>query len=675
MARRPNLKKMVGPSVIGAMALYFAGFGFLCTIALYGSNIKKLLEDQNTLLEPGEWRDTILIPEGGGGGGGVRRALLAKTDAVVAALSAQSYGGCNLTVATPGAPSHVQVPLAEPYKPTRFELSVTCASGTSPSDVALLAVFPTGEALPGPNITFTFKVKEASQIQVYACLLADTRDGICTVDRSRQVFVERVAVVYVRREIRGLTKEESQRYFDTIKILKNHSTAEGQLKYGPKFRSYGELTSRHMAVAWGEYGQCNMGHNGPGFLPFHRAFSREFEQAIQSVDPSVSSTYWDYIADSDLSSPAESDIWSDDYYGSMVGDVSDQYIVKDGQFAYWTVPYKAEAEAISQLTWGKLGPAGVTNPYGFLRSPEVNNRAPYMTRMGNTLGGSLPTQALWASCNEYVYLGDVISCIEKFVHVSAHNIIGGLTGLATFSSVASELNCTMFDSVLECAEAFAEYATYGLEVRSLGVRDGCITCTKECTSLESDPSECGCECLADAPIRCSAYNTMLRFFARTDIPTGWDFADYGLCSTSAYVGDYADVAASVNDPIFWPHHTNVDRLFSSWRLLNPSGNWEDMNFTYPSSNNSVFPDYFSSTNIITPGVMWTGVIPPGDGNPTGICEGHSLYEPTLRATFKGNFRSLPSDHAHTNFELLQSVDTQLTSIFEADYVYDTYQPL
>lgn len=192
---------------------------------------------------------------------------------------------------------------------------------------------------------------------------------------------------------------------------------------------------------------------------------------------------------------------------------------------------------------------------------------------------------------------------------------------------------------------------------------------------------------------------MMKFFGKFSIDLGSEFAGYGLCSPKAFVGDYAgklfllhscnlelyftqtydfslsklsDVAASVNDPIFFPHHTMVDRIFGSWRLHHPGGQWETMNFTFPSHNNSVYPDFFSDVNILNPSIMWPGVLPPGDGNPTGVCEGHGLHDPTLRSSFFDIFKSLPAGKPVTNYDLLTTVDIELFSPESADYVYDSY---
>lgn len=52
----------------------------------------------------------------------------------------------------------------------------------------------------------------------------------------------------------------------------------------------------------------------------HKTFS-----LLQSVDPSVTSPYWDFIEDSTLDSPGASAIWTNDFYGSMIGDPEHGY--------------------------------------------------------------------------------------------------------------------------------------------------------------------------------------------------------------------------------------------------------------------------------------------------------------------------------------------------------------
>src|SRR5882724_4124846 len=52
-------------------------------------------------------------------------------------------------------------------------------------------------------------------------------------------------------------------------------------------------------------------HRGPGFLPWHREFLRRFEDALRSIDRSVTLPYWDWTVDN---SPASS-LWDATFLG------------------------------------------------------------------------------------------------------------------------------------------------------------------------------------------------------------------------------------------------------------------------------------------------------------------------------------------------------------------------
>jgi tyrosinase len=71
-------------------------------------------------------------------------------------------------------------------------------------------------------------------------------------------------------------------------------------------------------------------HNTAYFLPWHRGYIREFERALQAIDPSICLPYWNWSVDSQA--PENSPIFSNGYYGSH-GDC-----VSDGAFGTWR-PY------------------------------------------------------------------------------------------------------------------------------------------------------------------------------------------------------------------------------------------------------------------------------------------------------------------------------------------------
>uniref|UniRef100_A0A0M3KDC4 Tyrosinase_Cu-bd domain-containing protein n=1 Tax=Anisakis simplex TaxID=6269 RepID=A0A0M3KDC4_ANISI len=112
--------------------------------------------------------------------------------------------------------------------------------------------------------------------------------------------------IAVRKEIRQLSDDERQRYYQAIRQLKQN----GQ---------YDEFASIHRDVA-----EASGAHSGPGFLPWHREFLKRVEIAIRMIDPSLAIPYWDSVLDSYLPDPRDSIMWStmllgeNDQFGNVV---------------------------------------------------------------------------------------------------------------------------------------------------------------------------------------------------------------------------------------------------------------------------------------------------------------------------------------------------------------------
>jgi hypothetical protein len=137
----------------------------------------------------------------------------------------------------------------------------------------------------------------------------------------------------VRREIRALSNDERSEVFAAMLIMKRLPTTDGRQRYGPAYINYDDLVVKHNDAA--SDSRCDQGHLGPGFAIFHRAFVLIFEESLLSINPAIGALpYWDYNVDSsDGRDPRASIIWTDEWFGSSVGDPNDGYSVKDGVFS------------------------------------------------------------------------------------------------------------------------------------------------------------------------------------------------------------------------------------------------------------------------------------------------------------------------------------------------------
>lgn len=586
---------------------------------------------------------------------------------------------CKLHVRTPRAPAHAGI-LAEPHKPTLFELQLEC-SGVANVGHALQSKGISGQIEYGTSVSFTYRELGWSKLLVSACPLSTNASAAnwCTLATGEKKFEVPVVVTYVRREIRTLSATERDAYFTAVKTLFKYPEDVGKAKYGNNFRNYLELHAKHAASVWVNKGFCNLGHFGPAFTTFHRAFMREFEMALQAVDPSVAVPYWDYLADGALADPRTSPIFGDDYFGSAVGDPEQGYIVTNGHFAYLPIPKGEEAERLGNLTWGRLGPSHMVNRYGFFRSRDTVITTPYLTRYGPGPGGTMPTRGAWLTCRNETLLGAYISCLDASqVHPGPHIYIGGAVGVPSFAEVRSQLDCAGFASEDECGTNYGIIATLAADFRGSEVLDGCLVCDKKCTSVDQPPEECACHCPHPDEPMCKSENYFARvankggFKMPESVQRAWKFAHFGTCAPRFTTGDYSDIAASNMDPIFWAHHTNLDRLVSSWRIGHPERPTHAIGFTFPSADERVFPDVWSATNILDPNSAWPGVVPPGDGVASGVCEGHGLYDEVLLGSFANLFESAPRGRPSTNLDLVRSIDTEVFELGRFEYTYDFY---
>ncbi|XP_062615004.1 uncharacterized protein LOC134276744 isoform X2 [Saccostrea cucullata] len=120
-----------------------------------------------------------------------------------------------------------------------------------------------------------------------------------------------------RKEIRMLSDEERRAVFNCFNTLKQTKTLEPNV--------YDALASVHHGAA------TPVAHFGCGFLGFHRIYLLRLELAMrQYCGRTITIPYWATTLDNPLQDPAQSVLWTPEFFGNAYG------FVETGPFANWT---------------------------------------------------------------------------------------------------------------------------------------------------------------------------------------------------------------------------------------------------------------------------------------------------------------------------------------------------
>ncbi|MFI7414723.1 tyrosinase family protein [Streptomyces sp. NPDC049627] len=123
-------------------------------------------------------------------------------------------------------------------------------------------------------------------------------------------------MVYVRKNVSTLTPTERRRFVGALLELKRRG-------------EYDEFVRLHIAHFRGDGDRgLRAAHMTPSFLPWHRQFVLDLENALRRIDPSVTVPYWDWTRDRSATSVP----WTDDLLGGN-GRRGDRQVMT-GPFAY-----------------------------------------------------------------------------------------------------------------------------------------------------------------------------------------------------------------------------------------------------------------------------------------------------------------------------------------------------
>ena len=392
------------------------------------------------------------------------------------------------------------------------------------------------------------------------------------------VLAAKVMVKYTRREIRSLSDQDREAFFQAAQVMQRVPTEVGQRLFGSDYKSKDYFNRVHLY--YGGTADCDHWHQGAGFVTSHMAFSLEFEKALQSVYPSTSVPYWDFTMESTFYEPAtwrQSPIFADDWFGNASPD-NDLHTVVEGRWAF--VPAMTNARNFSE----------VTNSYGVLRAPWNNDPTPFLKRHSKIYGYENNMKP--SGCKEYAVAMKKTTwmSMSRQLNSAAHGHIHETVGGSWNHIFADENNGETSPAVL----------TFAHEIQALSKelwRAGYVECPGSCDMADSWKS-CQCQCtpksvagktsyeiLDDAGVLSAvhyydmeghiieqwkdgngtAYYT-LPGYTTTESRHIYDELLKVLCSPG-HIGDMFQ-ATSTNDITFWVLHPTVDRLWHYKRLGN-----------------------------------------------------------------------------------------------------------
>jgi tyrosinase len=120
----------------------------------------------------------------------------------------------------------------------------------------------------------------------------------------------------IRKNQRTLTAAEKKAFVDAVLELKRRG-------------EYDEYVRMHNDFITGDRDNgVRVGHRSPSFLPWHRQYLLDFEQALQRIDAGVSLPYWDWTG----TRRTDATLWDADFMGGNGRSGDGQ--VTTGPFAY-----------------------------------------------------------------------------------------------------------------------------------------------------------------------------------------------------------------------------------------------------------------------------------------------------------------------------------------------------
>ncbi|KAJ8599507.1 hypothetical protein CTAYLR_009444 [Chrysophaeum taylorii] len=392
---------------------------------------------------------------------------------------------------------------------------------------------------------------------------------------------------HVRREMRDLTTEERERYLKAVHTLWHVDDEAGASRYGDKYRSTSWMTRRHLIYSAPI--RCDKWHGGPSFLMDHVAFTMQFEQSIQSVDPRTAAHYWDSTIDAALGEGwVRSSMWRGDWFGTVTPKNS-LHVVDEGLWAY--TPLLSKARAYSNYT----------NAYGLLMAPWNTIKTPYLTRDATQLWGWHHKGGL-VSCSLYeegtvmaTSFSSVMTFMDLSLHAKLHAWIGGAWN---YLEDLESTEMRLFELMGSNNQG------KWLEIKKRLWRWGISQCPQYC-SEDTPARACNCE-LNPYFANYTAYEVLSYANMFDDLlgnvtnPPPQNDSIWGEVLRQGVNNGHQGTLlsdASPQDPVFWVIHQMQERFFHALR-------W------YANTSTLIFDQHYGDDGSLQHDFDWTNVDGP-----------------------------------------------------------------
>ncbi len=205
----------------------------------------------------------------------------------------------------------------------------------------------------------------------------------------------------IRKNQSKLTATEKKNFVDAVLAVKHNGF-------------YDYLVDLHLSfISQDSDDTPRYAHRCPSFLPWHRRLLLDFEQALRSVNPSVTLPYWDWTVDR----TATATMWGANFMGGN-GRTSDGQVTT-GPFAYSTGNWTLNVTVDTRKYLGR----------GF---GIYETSLPTATQLQKVLGITPYDAAPWNSASPVGFRNQLEGWLGPNLHNRVHDWVGG-----TMSSGAS----------------------------------------------------------------------------------------------------------------------------------------------------------------------------------------------------------------------------------------------